>query len=124
MPVVTFSPEQSVQRRRNGGQFDRAVEGLAPMINQLRSAGITNIRELAKRLNAAGRLAPSGRPLTYGTMHRVLKRLNELRLGPGPRSLSTAAAQRAPRPYRPRRNHKRLIANALRQLLAERHWPS
>jgi hypothetical protein len=118
MPVHIVSKGKEPRLKDHKAGFDQAVEALVPMIKQFRSEGSSNIRELAKRLNAAGRVAPSGRPFTYTTMRRVLKRMNELHLGPGPRSLSTAASQRTPRPYQPRRNYKRLFANGLKKLSA------
>ena len=100
MPVRFKKPQQYVPTRGNRGRhFDLAAASLAPAINELRSDGICNIRQLVKRLNDKGLLAPSGGPFTYATTRRVLRRLNELHLGPGPRTLSQAAAQRPARPY-------------------------
>jgi hypothetical protein len=60
---------------------------LAPVLAALRAAGIRDVRQLAGRLNERGLTAPSGRPFSYGTMHRILVRLKKLRLGDGPQSL-------------------------------------
>jgi hypothetical protein len=51
------------------------------------------------RLNETGVPAPNGAAFTYGTTHRVLRRIRQLGLGPGPRSVSTALSQR---PYKAR----------------------
>jgi hypothetical protein len=102
MSVLIIRRYTSVKRRGRGGHFDRAVATLAPSINKFWSDGICDVRKLAELLNEAGIYAPSGRRFTYGTMHRVLRRLRELRLGSGPRSLSVAASRRAVRPYKHR----------------------
>ena len=46
-------------------------------------------------LNKQGIAAPSGGRFTFGATHRLLKRLEQLRIGPGPRSVSSAASARA-----------------------------
>jgi hypothetical protein len=92
-----------VQSNR-GRHFDLAVRNLAPIIAELRSAGIRDVRQLAEHLNARGLSAPSGHLFSYGTMHRILVRLEKLRLGDGPQSRS--CNRRSPKPWvrRPRRH--------------------
>jgi hypothetical protein len=94
-------------RGNRGLHFDLAVRALAPAIHELQSAGIRDIREMAKYLNERGVLAPSGRPFSYGTTRRILVRLNQLHLGLGPRTLKTSKRM-TPRPYkfRPRKSRR------------------
>lgn len=122
MPVHVKKPQQHVDARGNRGRhFDLAVASLAPVISELRSAGICNIRQLASCLNDRGLLAPSGGPFSYATTRRVLRRLGELHLGPGPRTLGQAATQRAPRLYQYRPGKPMTLCNssALKKALAQ-----
>src|SRR5262245_57238304 len=108
MPLIIQRIE-TPERRGRGGHFDRAVRRLAPAINRFRSEGIEGICRLRDRLNAEGYLAPNGRPeFTYGAMNRILHRMRALRLGPGPRTLSTVASQ-------PRGPHKSGKARCVRR---------
>jgi hypothetical protein len=84
--------QQMGNRRKH---FDAWVVTLAPMIRELQSEKILNVSKLAKRLNFEGFNTPSGRPFTYSTMYRILQRAKELGVAEGPRSLSTAASNRA-----------------------------
>jgi hypothetical protein len=87
MPVHIISkPSTSVAQGNRGRHFDQAVRALAPAITEVRSAGVRDVRKLAEQLNKRGISAPSGRPFSYGTMHRILVRLKKLRLGDGPQS--------------------------------------
>jgi hypothetical protein len=109
--------------KRGGGrrrQFDEAIGAVAPKINGYRSAGTHDIRNLAQCLNDAGIPAPSGGPFTYGTMRRVLLRMAELQLGPGPRTLARAAAQRPPRPYKFRPVKPKGLTPTWRKLMADK----
>jgi hypothetical protein len=83
-------------------RFDACVRRLAPIIRQLRenSAG-RSTRKLATRLNGMGEVGPSGKPISYGTMRRILERLPQLHLGKGPSDRRRAAADRRT-PYYPR----------------------
>jgi hypothetical protein len=121
MPVYFKQPKQQVVSRGNRGRhFDLAVVDLAPVIEQLWSAGVRNIRQMAGCLNAKALPAPSGGPFTYGATRRVLTRLRELHLGPGPRTLGQAARQRAPRPYQYRAGKPmKLSKPALKKALAQ-----
>jgi hypothetical protein len=96
MPVQLVN-KHIAPRGNRARHFDLAVVTLAPTIQRFQSEGVRDIRQLAERLNDEGELAPSGRPLSYGTMRRILRRLRELHLGLGPRTLNLAATQR-PRP--------------------------
>lgn len=117
MPVIIIPATKCVQRHGRGRQFDRAVKALGPSISQLRSEGVHNIRELAKRLNDAGISSPSGGPFNYSSVRRVLRRLAQLNLGRGPRSPSTAASQRPPRPYK-FRPEKRSLRSIMKSVLS------
>jgi hypothetical protein len=83
-----------LERHGRGLGFDRRIAVLAPMINSLRSAGVHAVHAIMKRLNEAGVPDPNGGAFTYGTTYRVLRRMPQLGLGPGPRSVSTALSQR------------------------------
>jgi hypothetical protein len=98
-------------RGNRARHFDLAVVTLAPTIHALQTAGVRDIRQLAERLHDEGELAPSGRPFSYGTMRRILRRLRELHLGLGPRTLNLAAIQRPERPSRGRPGKSRRPKN-------------
>ena len=113
MPVQFKKAQQDVDFRGNRGRhFDLAVKALAPVINELRSAGIYNVRQLTSALNDRGLEAPSGGPFSYTTTRRVLRRLEQLHLGPGPRTLGQAARQRPPRPYQYRSGKLMRLSNS------------
>jgi hypothetical protein len=115
MPVYFGKQLQDIDARGNRGRhFDKAVEAMAPTINGLKSSGIHNIRQLMRCLNKKGLLAPTGGPFTYGTTHRVLKRLRELHLGSGPRTRSQAASQRLFGPYTYRAGNPLKLFNSLK----------
>src|SRR5438132_1480250 len=114
MPVYFKCQLESTERRGSRGRhFDAVIETLAPGINGFRSAGIHDIRKLVASLNDAGIPAPNGGPFTYGTLRRVLVRMRQLYLGPGPRTLATAATQRPykSRPGKPTRLSKSALEN-------------
>src|SRR5262249_38051758 len=122
MQVHFKKPQQHVDVRGNRGRhFDSAVASVAPGLNQLRSAGVCNIRHLANCLNDNRVLAPSGGPFSYATTRRVLRRLEALHLGSGPGTLGQAASQRPPRPYKSRAGKPKTssILSALKKALAE-----
>ena len=101
MPVHFKKSQEHVGIRGNRGRhFGRAVTSLTPAIRELWSAGVCDIRQLAKCLNDRGLQAPSGRPFTQSTTRRVLRRLKQLHLGSGPRTLSQAASQRRAGAYK------------------------
>jgi hypothetical protein len=112
MPIV-----KATKRQARALMFDRAVKALAPAINELRSAGVRDIRGLMRRLNGAAMRAPTRGPFNYSSTRRVLRRIQELHLGPGPRTISTAASQRPPRPYtfRPARTGSKFTLRRLQQ---------
>jgi hypothetical protein len=70
------------------------VRALTSQVAEVRKEGARTVEEITKALNAGGVLAPSGKPFTYTTTHRVLKRLAKLGLGDGPRSVSKANSER------------------------------
>lgn len=114
VPVIIIRQIEPAWRRGRGGHFDRAVLAVAPAIKQARAEGVRDIRGLVARLNEAGVRAPNGRRFTFGSMRRILRRLHQLHAGPGPRSLSVAANQRAARPYAFR--HRRPSKLAIKQV--------
>jgi hypothetical protein len=103
MPVKIIEPSKPLQRQGRGLGFDRRVRALALLINGLRSKGVRSIDDLMIRLNEAGVLAPGGGRFSRSATYRVLKRLRELGLGQGPRTVSTAAGQRQYK-FRPARS--------------------
>jgi hypothetical protein len=98
MPVIIRSSSKPVPPRGRRGQFNAVVRELAPIVVEIRNDGVQDVRGIAKCLNERGIIAPSGRPFAYTSTLRVLKRLEQLRLGPGPRSLSAAATARLSNP--------------------------
>ena len=99
MPVTIHPapPPRPLPPRRQ--HFDAAVRRLAPVIAEIRKSGCHRVADVVQALNAQGMSAPNGKGFTFGSTHRVLHRLKQLGLGPGPRSISKAASAR---PYTPR----------------------
>jgi hypothetical protein len=94
MPIIIqkkIKAEAPVRKGRGAG-FDKEVRKRALFIVALQTAGCRDIRELVRRLNDVGLTAPSGLPFSYGTLRRVLKRMKEMRLGPGTRTKKEARA--------------------------------
>jgi hypothetical protein len=116
VPVILRRPEVA-KRRGRGGHFDRKVEALAATVKRVRSEGVRDIRGLMKRLNETGIPAPNGKAFSFGSLRRVLRRMQQLYLGPGPRTMSAAASQRPPRPYtfRPGRTGSTFTLRRLQQ---------
>jgi len=67
---------------------------LAPAVAEAREKGYWTVEDIMQYLNEQGVEPPTGQYFTSGTTHRLLTRLEELKLGPGPRSVSKAATQR------------------------------
>jgi hypothetical protein len=87
MPVVFLGTrKQPPIRFARGRGFDAAIRKLAPIIAEFQAAGFLGIQRLADQLNEAGEVAPSGKPFSYTTTRRVLRRLAQLGLGQGPLS--------------------------------------
>src|SRR5262249_37902547 len=101
MPVKIIGQTKPPARHGRGLGFDRRVAALAPIFNALRSEGVHAIHEIMKRLNDAGVTAPSGGRFSFGATQRILRRLPQLGLGEGPRSVSDALRTRAGRPRNP-----------------------
>jgi hypothetical protein len=97
MPIIVKRPTNIKRRGNRGRHFDRAVVALAADINALRAEGIHATRQLAKALNAAGKLSSSGSQFSHTTLSRFLRRMPKLGLGDGPRSPKAAANNRRPR---------------------------
>jgi hypothetical protein len=99
-------------------RFDTAVRRFASVINQLREkTDGRSTRKLADRLNEMGMAGPNGKPLSYGTMRRILQRMPELGLGDGPSNRRRAASdRRTPYRYRPGRQSG---CTGLKQTLAD-----
>jgi hypothetical protein len=94
--LLAPSRKQSGPRRRH---FDQAVRKLALVIAEIRNEGSRGVKEIMDALNARGVAATNGKVFTFGTTHRVLRRLYQLGLGPKLRTLSKALSER---PYKPR----------------------
>src|SRR5690348_17033976 len=67
---------------------------LAPIIAEIRDAGYQGIAEIATCLNERGVRAPSGGRFSYETTRRILKEVERLGLGAGPRTASAALSAR------------------------------
>ena len=89
--------EPTRKRGRRGQHFDNAVERVAPYLAAARDAGQNSEQAMMSYLNAQAVAPPTGELWTAGTMHRVLVREKELKLGPGPRSSDDAAEARPSR---------------------------
>jgi hypothetical protein len=114
MPIFFKERPAEIQAARvgRGGHFDKSIIALARDIRPLQKAGILSVREIAKELNNAGLVAPSGGEFTYTSMRRVLRRLEELNLAKGPRTLFVAANQRPPPPSAGRPGRSRQLSPA------------
>ena len=104
MPVIFCgAPVVTTKKPVSGRQsFNEATNKLAPAIEEARKNGHYGVQEIADYLNDKSFVAPNGRRFTYTTLHRILKRLGELGLTKGPRSVSEGASVRRYRPRRPR----------------------
>jgi hypothetical protein len=89
--------EPTRKRGPRGQHFDNAVERLAPYLAEARQAGQNSEVAIINYLNERDVPPPTGELWTAGSMHRVLVRERELKLGPGPRSSDDAAKARASR---------------------------
>ena len=84
-------------RKGRGGHFDRLVTELAPVVEALAPETRLNIRRLAIRLNELGCTSSTGNPLSYGVVRRLLRGMERMRLGVGPRTKQKAALTRVSR---------------------------
>jgi hypothetical protein len=89
--------EPTKMRSRRGQHFDNAVERLAPYLAAARQAGQNSEAAMIRYLNERGVPPPTGELWTAGSMHRVLVKERELKLGPGPRASYDAAIARPSR---------------------------
>ena len=89
--------EATTKRGRRGQHFDNEVERVAPYLAAARAAGQNSEAAMIDFLNGLGVRPPTGKFFTAGSMHRVLVRERELKLGPGPRSSDDAAKARPSR---------------------------
>jgi hypothetical protein len=96
--------EPTRKRGRRGQHFDNAVERVAPYLAAARDAGQNSEQAMMNYLNEQGVPPPTGELWTAGSMHRVLVRERELKLGPGPRSSDDAAKARPSRTGQGERN--------------------
>lgn len=97
MPVIIHGIPPKPKRRPRRQHFNSAVTRLAPYIAEARAAGHKSVVAIMNYLNELGVKPPTGEVFTEGTMHRILVRLEELNLGPGPRSVSQGALARPSR---------------------------
>jgi DNA-binding Lrp family transcriptional regulator len=113
MPVIFCGvPVVTTKKPVSGRQsFNEAIKKLAPAIEEARKNGHYGVQEIADYLN----VAPNGRRFTYTTLHRILKRLEELGLTKGPRSVSEGASARRYRPRRARSSSAPVLASILRE---------
>jgi hypothetical protein len=87
MPLTIHGTQKPTRiRTARGRAFDAAIGKLLPTIEKFQAAGFLGIQKLAKELNEAGEIAPSGKPFSYTTTRRVLRRLAQLGLAKGPLS--------------------------------------
>ena len=89
-PAAPPSSPASLGCRRS----EAVARQLAPIIAKIREAGHHSIAGIAKCLNDRGVRAPSGGPFTYETTRRILKEVERLGLGAGPRTASAALSAR------------------------------
>jgi hypothetical protein len=89
--------EPTRKRGRRGQHFDNEVERVAPYLAAAREAGQSSEQAMMNYLNEQLVAPPTGELWTAGSMHRVLVRERELKLGPGPRSNDEAAKARPSR---------------------------
>ena len=94
MPVIFKKSTADVLVQNRQKNFNAHVASLAPTIRKLQAEGVRDVAGLAAGLNAEGFRAPSGGPLVYTTMYRILDRAEDLGLADGPRNVSTAASNR------------------------------
>jgi hypothetical protein len=94
---VEICTEPTKKRSRRGQHFDNAVERVAPYLAEARQAGQNSEAAMINYLNERGVPPPTGGLWTAGSMHRVLVKERELKLGPGPRSSNDAAIARPSR---------------------------
>jgi hypothetical protein len=97
MPIIHRRLPPTPKRGPRGQHFDEAVRRLAPYIAEAREAGHKSVQAIMNFLNDGGVQPPTGKAFNSGTMHRILVRLEELNLGPGPRSPSDGAKARPSR---------------------------
>src|SRR6266849_1963890 len=114
MPIIIHSNSKATPVSGRRRKFNASVRELAPVIAQIRSNGVHDVRGIAKCLNDHGVTAPSGRPFAYTSTLRVLRRLEQLHLRLGPSSLAYADTA-LPSNLRPRRKPMSL---AVKQALA------
>jgi Recombinase len=117
MPVILCgTPVVTTKKPASGRQsFNEAIKKLAPAIEEARKNGHCGVQEIADYLNENGFVAPNGRRFTYTTLHRILKRLEELGLTKVPRSVSSGASARRYRPRRARNPSVTVLASILRE---------
>jgi len=96
MPVTINGTLLTPQVRQIPGRvnYNLKIAKLVPAIEEARANGHHSTEAIAQFLNAKGLRAPSGGPLTYTTMNRILVRLSKLGSTKGPRSVSAAASAR------------------------------
>jgi hypothetical protein len=110
MPVTIIRGTQvrpvKPKRGRRGQHFDEAVRRLADPIAEAREGGQKSIEGIRDYLNEHGVKPPSGEEFSFGSTYRVLRRQNQLGLGPGPRTACAAASARPNNPRESRRSRR------------------
>jgi recombinase-like protein len=117
MPVIICGTPFVPKKKPIPGRprYNEAIKKLVPAIEEARKNGHYGVQEIADYLNDKGITAPNGRRFTYTTLHRILKRLGELGLTKGPRSVSEGASARRYRPRRARSSSAPVLASILRE---------
>jgi hypothetical protein len=106
MPVTINIPARKLPKRGNRAQpLIRRVREIAPIMRDLRAAGVLTVADMAGALNDRGVLNAAGREWSIATMHLALKTAENLWLGVGP--------QTAEQSRRTRRGWNRAAANRL-----------
>jgi len=104
--IVKVRPQPKPKRGPRGQHYDEAIRRLAPAFGEARETGRWSVDDIMQYLNEQGVKPPTGKYFSSGTTFRALTRLEELGLGPGPRTVSAAASERhRSRMVRLRREH-------------------
>jgi hypothetical protein len=92
MPVLISDGSMPAEAPRSRS-FNAAVRELRPVIAVIRKEGHESVEAIMNALNAGSIKAPNGKKFSYGTTYRVLRRLEQLRLADGPRSIVDVASR-------------------------------
>jgi hypothetical protein len=120
MPVTIIRGTQvkpvKPKRGRRGQHFDEAVRRLADPIAEARVSGHKSIEGIRDYLDEHGVKPPSGEEFSFGSTRRVLRRLNQIGLGLGPRTTCAAASARPCGPRESRRSRRTVEAREVARI--------